>query len=42
MTTPNPFKPPGAPVADVGPRPTPSRGPVLALVIVGILTVGQP
>ena len=40
MNTPNPYKPPDAPVADVGPLPTPSRGPVLTLVIAGILTIG--
>ncbi len=40
MNTPNPFKPPEAPVADVGPVAAPSRGPVLALIIVGLLTVG--
>ena len=40
MNTPNPFKPPEAPVADVGPGASPPRGVVVALLVVGLLELG--
>jgi hypothetical protein len=39
MNTPNPFKPPGTPVADVDPSPMPSRRPVATLLIFGVLSI---
>lgn len=39
MNSPNPFKPPTAPVADVAAAPTLSRAPVNALLAVGALAI---